>query len=133
MDLISKLTIILGLVFLGIICGRKNYFKNSHIEAFETYLFKIALPCSLFIAASDKDFFNLVDMRYICSYLVCFCIIALIKVVYFRRKNSTSELCINTLATGYVNAAIYTLPIISFLHYLLIPDVHLQLSLIVYS
>lgn len=115
MHLIHSLTIIYSIIFIGVISGRTNLFNKTQIEGFELFLFKIAIPCYLFNAVLTNDFSSLLNVEYVYAYLLSFVIIAILTTAYFLRFDSFSELCIKILAAGYVNAAIYTLPVITFL------------------
>ena len=115
MSLIQSLSIILGIISIGIILGKREVFSQTQSEGFETFLFKVAIPCSLFSATVKDDLSKLIDLPYVCSYLLTFLIVGLFTLIYFWRQNSASAICIRILASGYVNAAIYTLPVITFL------------------
>lgn len=114
MPLIQSLLIIFTIISLGIFSEKRKIFNTHHIEAFEIFLFKIALPCYLFTATLQYDFYNLVNFNFAYSYILAFCAIALLIKVYFWQSN-ISKLCITILAAGYINSAIYALPIINFL------------------
>jgi malonate transporter len=115
MNLIHSLTIIFGIISIGVFCGKKKLFHEVHIEGFELFLFKIALPCYLFSAILSNNFESLVNLPYVFCYLLSFLSVGLITTLYFFRKHSLSSTCIKILASGYVNTAIYSLPVITFL------------------
>lgn len=115
MSLTQSLLSILMIVSVGIYCGRSKLFTETQIEAFELLLFKIAIPCYLFSSIINNKFVNLVNLQYVYSYLLSFLAIAVVTFLYFWKKDSASDICVKILASGYVNTAIYTLPIITFL------------------
>lgn len=115
MTLIQSLLSILLIIFIGIICQRKKIFDTKQIEGFEIFLFKIAMPAYLFTSTLHHDFAALINVPYICSYLLSFIIIMMMVYLYFYKTDTSSTLCIKVLASGYVNAAIFTLPVITFL------------------
>jgi hypothetical protein len=53
-------------------------------------------------------------MEYITSYILTFLIVSIVTLLCFKNIDSLAKISIRILATGYINAAIYTLPIISF-------------------
>lgn len=115
MDLMQSLIIIFLIVIIGYVCGKKKLFSDVHTDGFELFLFKIAIPCYLFSAILTHNFSSLINVQYIYCYIASFMVICLITVMYFWRDNQISDICIRVLATGYVNAAIYTIPVITFL------------------
>ncbi len=115
MNSVSSLFIIFIIVGIGFFCGKSKVLNTVQSEGLELYLFKIAIPCYLFNAILNHQFSDLINVPYIYAYLVCFLIVALMTVAYFWNRCSLSNICINVLASGYVNAAIYTLPVITFL------------------
>jgi len=115
MNLVHSLAVIFGIISIGLFCGRKKLFHEVHIEGFELFLFKVALPCYLFSAILSNDFASLVNLPYVFCYLLSFFSIGLFTALYFFRDHSLSSTCIKILASGYVNTAIYSLPVITFL------------------
>ncbi len=107
--------IIFTIIALGFFCGKKHVFKEIHVEGFELFLFKVVIPCYLFSAIMNNTFSNLVNINYVYSYLITFVILATITTTYLWRTHTISSLCIRLLASGYVNTAIYTLPVVTFL------------------
>ncbi len=114
MGLIESLLVIFSIIFVGVACEKIKLFDANQIEGFEIFLFKISIPCYLFAATLNYDFSELLNAQYIFSYLLAFYVVALIVCAYFR-KSTLSEKCIRSLTAGYINSAIYTLPIITFL------------------
>ncbi len=102
-------------VLVGVVAGKAQLFNQEQIEGFEVFLFKIGIPCYLFNVILTSDFAVLMNVQYIASYLLSFAIVASITAIYFLRSDSFSDVCIKILASGYVNAAIYTLPVVTFL------------------
>jgi predicted permease len=115
MDLFQSLFVILIIISLGLACQKNKIFTVTQIEGFELFLFKIAIPCYLFTATSYYELSTLLHNSYMFSYLLSFLVIAIIIILYSWRSHSPSKICINVLTSGYVNAAIYTLPVITFL------------------
>jgi malonate transporter len=115
MHLIHSLAIIYVIIFIGAVAGKTDVFNKIQIEGFELFLFKIAIPCYLFNAVLTHNFSTLVNFQYVCAYLLSFIIVAILTAFCFLRNYSLSELCIKMLSGGYVNAAIYALPVITFL------------------
>jgi len=111
----QSLFVVFAIIFIGIICQRRKILNQIQIEGFEVFLFKIAMPCYLFNSTLYHDLSTLFHANYIASYLLAFLAIAGLTVLLFRKVSSQSKLCIKILASGYVNTAIYTLPIISLL------------------
>ncbi len=115
MTLIQSLLVIFVIIFIGVISQRRKIFNPVQIEGFELFLFKIAMPCFLFSSTLQHDLTALLDIKYIISYFLTFLVIAGIVSVSIYRTSTASVLCIKILASGYVNTAIYALPIITFL------------------
>jgi malonate transporter len=115
MSLLQSLFSILAIISIGVFCGRSKLFTEAQTEGLELLLFKIAIPCFLFSSIINNKFSNLFNKQYVYCYLLTFFTIALITTIYFWRKTSPAELCIKMLASGYVNTAIYSLPMITFL------------------
>ena len=117
MELANSLILIFSVVLLGLFCGRKEIFTQEQTTGFETYLFKIALPSYLFLSTMQSDFFDCINYPYICSYLLVFVILALLTIVLFRKETNAdiSVLGVTIMTAGYVNAAIYTMPVITFI------------------
>lgn len=114
MSLVQSLVTIFGIIFIGFLTRQRKIINQNQVEGFEVFLFKIAMPCYLFTATLNYDIHTLLNTSFILSYLLAFLGIAVI-VFIIHRKHSTSEICINMLASGYANTAIYTVPIITFL------------------
>lgn len=115
MYLLQALFIIFFIVFIGIYCGKKSIFNAAQIEGLELLLFKIVLPCYLFSMIQQHDLESLINTSYIYAYLLSFLIISVLTILYYYKKQAPAEICIKILASGYVNAAIYTLPVITLL------------------
>ena len=114
MNFIQSLLIIFIIIFVGITCAKKKLLNHSQIEGFEIFLFKIAMPCYLFSSTLNHNLRVLIHSQYIFSYLLSFLAIA-ITVFSVYRKDNASSISLKVLASGYVNSAIYTLPILTFL------------------
>ncbi len=115
MTLMQTLIVIFTIILLGAVCEKRKMFSNTQIESFELFLFKIAIPCYLFTVTISYDLSSLIYGPYIHSYLLSFLMIGLIIFCYFKRNHTYANICIKILASGYVNAAIYALPVITFL------------------
>jgi malonate transporter len=115
MNLLHSLAIIFTIISIGIFCGKKKLFSETHLEGFELFLFKVALPCYLFSAILNNDFQNLVNIPYVLCYLSCFLTVALIITLCFFRHHNPASICLKILAASYVNTAIYALPMMIFL------------------
>ena len=115
MTLIQALSVIFLIIGLGIFCKKRNILTHVHSEGFEIFLFKIAMPSYLFISTLQHDLSALMNLRYMVGYLATFFFVAMIVVLIFYKVSSGPVLCIKILASSYVNAAIYSLPIITFL------------------
>jgi len=113
--LIQSLLVIFVIIFVGVISQRRNILNPVQIEGFEIFLFKIAMPCFLFTATLQHDLAALLHIQYIISYLLTFLVVMAVVLLLFYSTNTASVLCIKILASGYVNTAIYALPIITFL------------------
>lgn len=111
---LSSITIFL-VIFLGIACYKKEIFTKAHIEGFELLLFKIVMPSYLFVVVYKHDLSSLVNLQYIAAYLITFIILAIIITLLFIKRLPMMSIYIRILASGYVNAAIYTLPVITIL------------------
>ena len=114
MSSFQSLIVGFAIILLGIICRKKNVFSTDHLTGFELYLFKIAFPAYLFTVATEYHINDLIN-DYTYAYLSAFACIAIITAVLFFRIDSSITLCIKMLLTSYVNAAIYTIPIITFI------------------
>src|SRR5476651_2276286 len=108
MNLFSSLTTIFFIIFIGILCYKKDVFSKAHIEGFEFLLIKIIMPAYLFATTYKHDLSTLLNVRYISSYLISFGFLAIIVASIFMKRIATKEIYIRILASGYVNAAIYT-------------------------
>lgn len=115
MFLFSPLITIFSIVLLGIFCYKKALFNKTQIDGFELLLFKIIMPSYLFSACYKNDLSALLNPHYIAAYLITFSILAIIVTALFIKSVSTIAVCTRILAASYVNAAIYTLPVITIL------------------
>lgn len=115
MTLLQSLLVILSIIGFGVFCQKKKILNENQIEGFEVFLFKIAIPCYLFASTVNNDLTVLLDVDYILSYASAFLGMAIIMTLAFYKKQSTKEICIHILSSSYVNAAIYVLPVITFL------------------
>jgi len=114
MDLIQALLVIFAIIALGIICERVKAFNHHHTEGLQLFLFKIGMPCYLFIATLHHDIASLIHVPYIACYLLSlFGVMTLVLSLF--KKEGPSALCVKILASGYSNTAIYTLPIVTIL------------------
>lgn len=115
MTLFSPLITIFFVILVGVFCYKKEIFNKTQIDGFELLLFKIIMPSYLFAASYKNDLSTLLNTEYIAAYLLTFGILALIVTVLFIKNLSTIAVCMRILAASYVNAAIYTLPVITIL------------------
>ncbi len=115
MTLFSPLITIFIIILIGIFCYKKELFNKTQIDGFELLLFKIIMPSYLFTAAYKNDLSALLNTEYIAAYLLTFGVLAIIVTVLFINSLSTIAVCMRILAASYVNAAIYTLPVITIL------------------
>jgi len=115
MTLFSPLITIFFIILLGIFSYKKEIFNKTQIGGFELLLFKIIMPSYLFSAAYENNLSELLNTQYIAAYLSTFGILAVIVTVLFIKSLSTIAVCMRILAASYVNAAIYTLPVITIL------------------
>jgi malonate transporter len=107
--MLSKILII---IFFGIII--KRIFNQSQIEGLELFLLKIGIPTTLFTFVFKNDLNNVFNQSYAISYLVAFAISCFITIsIFFKKK--ISEISIRTLCGTYANAAIYTMPVMTFI------------------
>lgn len=112
--LIEPLFIIFSIIFLGFSCQKIRLLKETHIEGFQIFLYKIATPCFLFTSIVHQDYAQLIHLPYIFSYLLSFCAIATITFLAFKNR-PLSDISLKILASGYANTAIYTIPVTTFL------------------
>ncbi len=115
MTLFPSLITIFIVILLGVFCYKKEIFSKTQIDGFELLLFKIIMPSYLFSAAYTNDLSALLNIQYIAAYLLTFGILAIIVTALFIKSLSNIAICIRILAASYVNAAIYTLPVITIL------------------
>jgi len=115
MTLFPPLITIFFIILVGVFCYKKEIFNKTQIDGFELLLFKIIMPSYLFAASYKNDLSTLLNTEYIAAYLLTFGILALIVTVLFIKNLSTIAVCMRILAASYVNAAIYTLPVITIL------------------
>ena len=115
MIVFSPLITIFFVILVGVFCYKKEIFNKTKIDGFELLLFKIIMPSYLFAAAYKNDLSALLNMEYIAAYLLTFGILALIVTALFIKNLSPIAVCMRILAGSYVNAAIYTLPVITIL------------------
>jgi predicted permease len=115
MTLFSPLITIFFVILVGVFCYKKEIFNKTQIDGFELLLFKIIMPSYLFAASYKNDLSTMLNTEYIAAYLLTFGILALIVTVLFIKNLSTIAVCMRILAASYVNAAIYTLPVITIL------------------
>ncbi len=102
-------------MLLGIFCNKRQIFNKPQIEGIELLLFKIVMPAYLFTSTYKNDLSLLLDTEYIIAYLLTFGILVAIFRLFLVKNISTIAICIRILAASYVNAAIYTLPVITIL------------------
>ena len=114
MGLIETLLVIFTIILTGIICEKRKLFTHTQIDGFELFLFKIAIPCYLFSSTLHYDLASLIQLSYISAYLFLFFCMSVVVFVFYRRAD-ISEVCLKILSSSYVNAAIYTLPVITLL------------------
>jgi malonate transporter len=115
MTLFSPLITIFFVILVGVFCYKKDIFNKTQIDGFELLLFKIIMPSYLFAASYKNDLSTLLNTEYIAAYLLTFGILALIVTALFIKNLSPIAVCMRILAASYVNAAIYTLPVITIL------------------
>lgn len=115
MTLFPSLITICFVILIGIFCCKKEIFNKAQIDGFELLLFKIVMPSYLFVAAYRNDLSALLNANYMAAYLLTFVVLALITTMLFCRIASNISVCIRILAASYVNAAKYTLPVITIL------------------
>ena len=115
MSLVQSLLIILGVISVGIICNKRKVLNANQIEGFEIFLFKIAMPCYLFTSVLQHDLAALMNVQYIFSYLISFSVIAVMVLFSFYKSSASSAIYVKILLSAYSNAAIYALPVITFL------------------
>lgn len=115
MTLFSPLITIFFVILVGVFCYKKEIFNKTQIEGFELLLSKIIMPSYLFISSYKNDLSSLLNTNYIIAYLLTFGVLALIVTALFIKNLSPIAVCIRILAASYVNAAIYTLPVITIL------------------
>lgn len=115
MTLFQSLVVILSIIGFGVFCQKSKILNENQIEGFEVFLFKIAIPCYLFASTINNDLTVLLDVEYILSYISAFLGMVILMSLFFYKKQTTKELCIHILSSAYVNAAIYVLPVITFL------------------
>lgn len=114
MGLVEALLVIFTIILTGIICEKRKLFTQTQVEAFEIFLFKIAIPCYLFSSTLRYDLSSLIEPEYIFAYFTSFISIACL-VTLFVRKENISNISLKILVSSYVNTAIYILPVITFL------------------
>jgi predicted permease len=115
MPLIDVLGPIFALVSIGYFCGKKSILNHNQIEGFEIFLFKIAIPCYLFNSTINHKLSELLNLTYIVCYLLAFVVVATISCGYFLKKEHTATIATKMLMSGYVNAAFYGVPILTFM------------------
>ena len=115
MSLFAPLITIFIVIFLGIVCKKKELLNKTQIDGLEILLFKIIMPSYLFSVTYKNDLSSLLNGQYIASYLITFGILASIVMLFLIKRISTIAVYMRVLASGYVNAAIYTLPVITLL------------------
>jgi predicted permease len=115
MSLFGPLITIFIIILFGIFCYKKQVFNKTQIGGFELFLLKIIMPCYLFVATYKNDLSELFDIQYILAYLISFGILSIIVTLFFIKKLSKIAICMRILASGYVNVAIYTLPVVTIL------------------
>lgn len=115
MTLVQSLIVILAIILFGVFCQKRKLLNQNQIEGFEVFLFKIAIPCYLFAATLHHDLTELLDVKYMLSYLLAFIGMAVCVSIFFYKKKTQAEICIHIMSSSYVNAAIYVLPVITFL------------------
>lgn len=114
MNIVQSLLVIFTIISVGIVCEKRKLFNQIQIEGFEIFLFKIAIPCYLFSSIFQHDLVTLFYPQYIYAYVTSFAFVS-VTVVCFCRKEKLSAILLKVMASGYVSAAIYTLPVITFL------------------
>lgn len=95
----SAMTIFLVIVF-GIFCCKQRLFDDKQIDGFELLLFKIIMPCYLFVSVYQSKLSNLMNFNYMISYLVTFMIMASIVAIVFFKNKSATETCIRILESA---------------------------------
>lgn len=113
---VEVLALIFPLTALGFFCGRIRLFSATHLEGFELFLFRLALPCSLFLTVFQQDLQEWAHLGYFQAYLGTFCLLAMLSGGFFyARKLSWTPLLLRLLASTYSNAALYSFSVLSLL------------------
>lgn len=106
---------IFSLIALGFFCKQKGMFSTKQIEGFEIFLLKIALPCYLFTSIGRYSLSELLYPPFIMGYLLSF--LAILAIVAIHTKKPAGDILIRTFSAGYINTAIYMIPIVTFIYH----------------
>lgn len=106
---------IFSLIALGFFCKQKGMFGHKQIEGFEIFLLKIALPCYLFTSIGRYSLSELVYPPFIMGYLLSF--LAVFVLVALHTQKPASDILIRTFSAGYINTAIYMIPIVTLIYH----------------
>ncbi len=114
MPIIQNFYSIIIIICIGFFFGRKKVISPEHSFIIERFLFLVAIPCLLFTTTSKTRIIDLINIKYISSYLISFLFISLSTYFFFRSKCSLPQVYIRILASGYVNTIFYGVPILTF-------------------
>jgi malonate transporter len=114
MDFINSIAPLFSIIFIGFFCGKKQLLNEKQNEGFEYFLFKVAIPCFLFSTIMKTSIKQLIHWPYVFNYLLSFTLLACVIFIIFRAHCNVSHIAIRILASLYVNAAFYSIPVLFF-------------------
>lgn len=114
MDFFNSIIPLFSIIFIGFFCGKKKLLSEKQNEGFEYFLFKVAIPCFLFSTIMKTSIVQLIHWPYVLNYLLSFVILASIIAIIFRTRCNLPHISVRILASLYVNAAFYSIPVLFF-------------------
>ena len=106
---------IFGSVLLGFCARRFNVLDFNQVKGFENFIFKIGLPCYLFSVTLNQKISDIANFSFIFAYLSVFVLTFLFAFLLHLKGSSFKNLISTSLASSYINTALYFTPVVFFL------------------
>jgi malonate transporter len=105
--------VILLMVGAGIFIQRKQILDPQQITAFEIFQNRIGIPCGLAALTLGQDMGSFADIRWLSACLLVVVLVSGLAFFWFRKGHDPVSLTILVMASVYVNAGVYGIPVIT--------------------